>query len=208
VPITRSVSTSSGLSGGGALSGDLTLSPTYGTSGNTICAGNDSRLSDTRIGKLLAVSHVTYSDPNSNTSENCLASILIPAGTLQLNDELIILSYFVKGGTNGTSTVRARLHTSAGTQGSAFSSGTIMASFTTTANAMIGIQPFWRIAIKNNLSVQEAPGLNFSGNGNVNAATISGALNAANDMYLVLTSQKGFASDTMALNNYSVKIER
>lgn len=48
VPATRNINTSNGLSGGGALSSDLTLSPTYGTTANTICQGNDSRLSDDR----------------------------------------------------------------------------------------------------------------------------------------------------------------
>ena len=44
VPTSRLVSTENGLSGGGALSSDLTLSPTYGIAANTVCEGNDSRL--------------------------------------------------------------------------------------------------------------------------------------------------------------------
>ena len=44
VPTTRSVSTSSPLTGGGALSGDLTLAISVGTTAGTVAAGNDSRI--------------------------------------------------------------------------------------------------------------------------------------------------------------------
>jgi len=37
-----------GLSGGGALTGNVTLSANFGTAGGTVCQGNDSRLSDAR----------------------------------------------------------------------------------------------------------------------------------------------------------------
>ena len=45
---TQRVNTSNGLSGGGALSGDLTIRPTYGTTANTVTQGNDPRLSNSR----------------------------------------------------------------------------------------------------------------------------------------------------------------
>lgn len=45
---TQKVNTSNGLSGGGDLSGDLTIRPTYGTTANTVTQGNDPRLSDSR----------------------------------------------------------------------------------------------------------------------------------------------------------------
>lgn len=40
----RRVSTASGLTGGGVLSADLTITPVYGTTKDTICQGNDSRI--------------------------------------------------------------------------------------------------------------------------------------------------------------------
>jgi hypothetical protein len=43
-----SIATSNGLQGGGDISATRTLSPVYGSSSNTICQGNDSRLSDDR----------------------------------------------------------------------------------------------------------------------------------------------------------------
>ena len=44
----RTIGAGTGLSGGGDLSADRTLSVVYGTAANTSCQGNDSRLSDTR----------------------------------------------------------------------------------------------------------------------------------------------------------------
>lgn len=49
VPVGRAINTGAGLTGGGDLSADRTISPTYGTAANTVCQGNDARLSDTRI---------------------------------------------------------------------------------------------------------------------------------------------------------------
>lgn len=48
VATTRSILTSGGIIGGGDLSADRTLSLTYGTVVNTVCQGNDLRLSDAR----------------------------------------------------------------------------------------------------------------------------------------------------------------
>jgi hypothetical protein len=44
VPETRLVNTAGGLDGGGSLSGDLTISPIYGVSGNSVAEGNDPRI--------------------------------------------------------------------------------------------------------------------------------------------------------------------
>lgn len=44
VPTTRNVNTSNGIVGGGALSADLSLQPTYGTAANTFAQGNDTRI--------------------------------------------------------------------------------------------------------------------------------------------------------------------
>jgi hypothetical protein len=44
VPTGRQVNTTGGLSGGGALTSDLTLSPAYGTGAGTVAQGNDARI--------------------------------------------------------------------------------------------------------------------------------------------------------------------
>lgn len=48
VPTARAITAGTGLSGGGDLSSDRTLSVSFGTTGTTACVGNDARLSDAR----------------------------------------------------------------------------------------------------------------------------------------------------------------
>lgn len=57
VPTSRTITTQNGIQGGGDLSADRTISPTYGTAVNTVCQGNDSRLSDARTPTTHATSH-------------------------------------------------------------------------------------------------------------------------------------------------------
>lgn len=59
VPTTRTVSAGTGLSGGGDLSADRTLSVSYGTASGTAAEGNDSRLSDSRTPTAHKTSHAT-----------------------------------------------------------------------------------------------------------------------------------------------------
>lgn len=51
----RQIIAGTGLTGGGTLVADRTLTVAYGTSGTTACVGNDSRLSDTRTPSALSV---------------------------------------------------------------------------------------------------------------------------------------------------------
>ena len=48
VPVERCIIAGSGLSGGGSLNADRTLSVKFGTTAGTVCEGNDSRLSNAR----------------------------------------------------------------------------------------------------------------------------------------------------------------
>lgn len=64
VPTSRQVVAGAGLSGGGSLAADRTLSVAFGTSGSTVCVGNDARLSDARTPLAHAASHASAgSDP-------------------------------------------------------------------------------------------------------------------------------------------------
>jgi hypothetical protein len=64
VPTTRQVIAGTGLSGGGNLSVDRTLSVAFGSTGTTACVGNDARLSDARTPTAHAASHGSAgSDP-------------------------------------------------------------------------------------------------------------------------------------------------
>ena len=59
VPTTRSVSSGTGLTGGGDLSSDRTLSVSFGTTAGTSAEGNDSRLSNARTPTVHASTHAT-----------------------------------------------------------------------------------------------------------------------------------------------------
>ena len=54
---TRQVIAGTGMGGGGALSADVTLNVSYGTSGTTACVGNDARLSNARTPSTHASTH-------------------------------------------------------------------------------------------------------------------------------------------------------
>lgn len=49
VPLNRVINTENGLQGGDTLDEDITLSPVYGEAENTVCEGDDDRLSDARV---------------------------------------------------------------------------------------------------------------------------------------------------------------
>ena len=57
VASTRQVIAGTGMGGGGALSADVTLNVSYGTSGTTACVGNDARLSNARTPSTHASTH-------------------------------------------------------------------------------------------------------------------------------------------------------
>lgn len=58
VPTSRAITAGAGLSGGGDLSADRTLSVSFGTAAGTACEGNDARLSNARTPTAHAASHL------------------------------------------------------------------------------------------------------------------------------------------------------
>lgn len=64
VPTSRQITAGTGLSGGGALTTDRTISVSFGTTSTTVCVGNDTRLTDARTPTAHAASHAAAgSDP-------------------------------------------------------------------------------------------------------------------------------------------------
>lgn len=59
VPTSRTLTAGTGLTGGGDLSADRTVTVAYGTTGTTACAGNDTRLSDARTPTAHKTTHAT-----------------------------------------------------------------------------------------------------------------------------------------------------
>lgn len=92
VPSTRLVSTSGGIVGGGDLSANRTHSLTYGTAVNTVCQGNDGRLSDDRtplahahviggVTGLQAALDLKATKPKFTTSTTTSGNIQLSTGT-------------------------------------------------------------------------------------------------------------------------------
>lgn len=57
VPTSRQILAGTGLAGGGTLAADRTLTVSFGSTGTTVCVGNDARLSDARTPLAHAASH-------------------------------------------------------------------------------------------------------------------------------------------------------
>ena len=186
-----------GLDGSSKLTGSQQV---YGTATNTACQGNDSRLSDSRMGKLNYYDNTTHTG-SSTIFEEVLAYTVIPANTLGTNDVIEVTASGSANNSGGTKTFRLRLNTSSSIGGTTVATQNLNGT-------SVGFSGYCRIVEKNSASSQEVngPSAGFMAAGLSINASVTSSLNITSDIYLIFTGQKSSAGDTDSLMNYQIKI--
>jgi len=177
VPTTRSVSSGTGMTGGGDLTGDRTLSVVFGTVSGTVTEGDDSRLSNSRTPTAHAASHAAgASDAITPASIGAVSTTQLAglATTAQLagyvpTSRLVSAGTGLSGGgeLNADRTISLANVGTAGTYGSSSSVPVI----TTNAQGQVSSVTSSSIAIA---------GSQVSGNISGNAGNVTGTVAVAN----------------------------
>lgn len=176
-PTSRSVASGTGLTGGGDLTADRTLSVSFGTLAGTVTEGNDSRLSNARTPTAHASTHATGgSDPITPASIGAAstAQLAAYATTSQLAGYTpTTRSISTSGGISGggdLSADRSLSLTDVGTAGT-YGSASVVPVITTNAKGQVSAVTTSQIAIL---------GSQVSGNIGGNAANVTGTVAVAN----------------------------
>lgn len=148
---------------------------------------------------ILACSGATVAGTNT-VSEEVLAAVLIPAGTLGNNDKIYAYALFnATGGAAGNRIFRIRLHTASSAGGTAYQQATL-------GTGGGGFAAQATIAMKNASNSQEGFGQLTVDDGTGNNF-VSSALSTASDMYVLFTSIKVTSgADDASLRHYVVEI--
>lgn len=171
-----------------------------GVTPGTLADGGDARLSDTRYPKTLGFGVVTVTAPASNTNENCVAFITVPAGLMAATDE-IFLPWYLTRTTTSNVTINARISTILPVVGSIYTSGNVIGTFVSTP-AGTKVNGFFRWVQKNSLSVQQGIANMFYGTSS--NADLIGAVNTSGLHYIAITIVKQVGTETVSLENFRV----
>jgi hypothetical protein len=98
VATTRQVLAGTGLGGGGALSTDVTLNVSYGTSGTTACVGNDARLSNARTPNPHSNSHEALGSDALTLSKGQITGLVADLAARALNATTMTAGTGLTGG--------------------------------------------------------------------------------------------------------------
>lgn len=114
VPTTRTITAGTGLTGGGDLSANRTLTVAYGTTGATACVGNDSRLSDART--PTSHTHIPGEVTGFDEQVRDVMGVALVAGsnvTITPNDGADTITIAATGGGGGGGLTDAQVRTRA-----------------------------------------------------------------------------------------------
>lgn len=143
---------------------------------------------------LLAQSYAPVSAP-SDTNENVLATITVPAGALGANTAVrLMLLWTLTNNANGK-TIRVRMSGSSGTQFSSIPVASL-------ANTVVHVLIANRAATNSQVSVTEY--LNAGGTAGSLTPT-TGSVDVSGAVTIVVTAQKSTAGDTMTLEGYTAE---
>lgn len=182
----------------------------FGNIRDSVCEGNDERLSDARKTKLYGTVRETVNG-SETTDEEIIGTIRINANDLELDDELEIVSaWSMASETAASKIVRVRLHTAADSP-----DGTIYGQYTNTDSGYYGLQFYTRIISKRAVDAQEGGLLELSGGGigvytaaDEASSFVTSSIDTRSDFYILFTTQKEEATDTIKLHNASIKLNK
>jgi hypothetical protein len=146
-------------------------------------------------------------------NETALAYVLLPGGTMGVNDSYTVTATSTKSGTAGSYNIRVRVHTAAPTVGAAFSSGTVVANVAPAAASALWHKIRRTVDFKNSVSSQIVFPVSASTGTNDDAmnTTVTGTTltdDYATDKYIVITGMLGNIADTVTLQSWKLEIER
>lgn len=169
----------------------------FGTGAGTFCQGNDSRLSDSRYAKFLVNDFTTFINTGSTSEIKATSGLLIPANTLNSNDQIEIFWQATKSGVVGNMTVRVYVNTTD-------TIGGVQVAGSQSTNLNIYSASLKSVTNKNSLTTQEVWAPTGSQTTDITVSSSTGissvGINWAVDNYFVATIQNGSAADTCNLN--------